>query len=243
MFDFLSIKIQPLQVLPADRMVTAPIIISILVPIFVIKKDILSTFFQFWNIYSTFLQINWQISLNLCIEQYSIGILYEKDCDDIMKTSKAWEILRRFKELCKFRGWKTSESEDWVETHNEYHTFLLTRNIHPSSFKNIAANRKFVVREGLSYRVVEAAYTAWLFSETPPDDIANVIFYNPAFSKRVALYDLSPALEGKNLCIKLNHTNSHVFQEFENFLKRELKVKIKPHPIQSSNPETALLQN
>jgi len=49
-----------------------------------------------------------------------------------MKTSKAWDILRKFKELCKFRGWKTSENEDWVEVGNEYHSFLLTRNIHPS---------------------------------------------------------------------------------------------------------------
>ena len=159
----------------------------------------------------------------------------------MMKTSKAWDILRKFKELCKFRGWKTSESEDWVKISNEYHSFLLTRNIHPSSFKNIAANRKCVIREGLSYRVVEATYTAWLFSETPPDDIANVIFYNPDFSKRIALYDLSPILEGKNLCIKLNHTDSSVFQEFENFLKREFKVKIKPHPIQSSNSENCTL--
>ncbi len=155
----------------------------------------------------------------------------------MMKTSKAWDILEKFKELCKFHGWKTSETEDWVEISNEYHTFLLTRAIHPSSFKNIAANRKCVIREGLSYRVVEAAYTAWLFSETPPDDIANVIFCSPDFSKRIALYDLSPIFEGKKLCIKINHTESPVFQEFENFLKKELKVKIKPHRVQSSESE------
>jgi len=158
-----------------------------------------------------------------------------------MKTSKAWDILRKFKELCKFNGWKTSENEDWIKISDEYHSFLLTRNIHPSSFKNIVANRKCVVREGLSYRVVEATCTAWLFSETPPDDIANVIFCNPEFSKTVALYDLSPIFEGKNLCIKLNQTKSPVFYEFENFLERELKVKVRPYPIQSSNSDNCRL--
>jgi hypothetical protein len=35
-------------------------------------------------------------------------------------------------------------------------------------------------------------------------------------------------LEGKNLGFKLNHTDSPVFQEFENFLRKELKVNLKP---------------
>ncbi len=148
-----------------------------------------------------------------------------------MKTSKVWEILRKFKELCKFRGWKTSESEDWVETDNKYHNFLLTRNIHPSSFKSIAANRKCVVREGLSYRVVEASYMAWLFSETPPENLPNLFLENPEFSKRVALYDLSPITEGKNTCVKLNYTDSPVFQEFEKFLEKILELKLNSMPI------------
>lgn len=146
-----------------------------------------------------------------------------------MKTSKVWEILRKFKELCRFRGWKTSESEDWVETDNKYHNFLLTRNIHPSSFKSIAANRKCVVREGLSYRVVEASYMAWLFSETPSEKLANLFLENPEFSKRLALYDLSPLTEGKNTCVKLNYTDSPVFQEFEKFLEKNLGVKIEQY--------------
>ncbi|MDH7607623.1 MAG: hypothetical protein QHH12_07705 [Candidatus Bathyarchaeota archaeon] len=146
-----------------------------------------------------------------------------------MKTSKVWEILKKFKELCRFRGWKTSESEDWVETDNKYHNFLLARNIHPSSFKSIAANRKCVVREGLSYRVVEASYMAWLFSETPPENLPNLFLENPEFSKRVALYDLSPLTEGKNTCVKLNYTDSPVFQEFEKFLEKNLGVKIEQY--------------
>lgn len=160
-----------------------------------------------------------------------------------MKTYKVWEILRKFKESCKFRGWKTSENEDWVEIKNEYHNFLLTRSIHPSSFKIIVANRKCIVREGLFYRVVEAAYTAWLFSETPPEDLANLIFENPDLSKRIALYDLSPILKGKNVCIKLNYTDSPVFNEFENFLKGELRVKLKSYPAHKLTRRAAFLQS
>jgi len=150
-----------------------------------------------------------------------------------MKMPRVWEILKKFKDLCKFRGWKTSENEDWVEIDHKYHNFLWARDIHPSSFKSIVSNRKCVVREGLSYHVVEASYTAWLFSEAPSETLVKTIFENPDFSRRIALYDLSPLLEGKNLCVKLNHTDSHVFQEFESFLKNELKVKLKP----LSNPE------
>ncbi|MDW8040327.1 MAG: hypothetical protein RMJ03_02745 [Nitrososphaerota archaeon] len=146
-----------------------------------------------------------------------------------MKVSKVWEILRRFKELCKLRGWRTTESEDWVETGNEYHIFLWARGIHPSSFKSIAANRKCVVREGLSYRVVEASYMAWLFSESPPENLVNVFLENPEFSKKIALYDLSPFAEGKNACFKLNYTDSPVFKEFERFLENALGVRIEEY--------------
>ena len=143
------------------------------------------------------------------------------------------EIIEKFKDLCKLHGWKTSEKDDYIEMKNEYHNFLWARSIHPSSFKRIVANRKCVVREGLSYRVVEASCTAWLFSEAPSETLIKAISEDPDFSKRIALYNLSPILEGKNLGFKLNNTDSPVFQEFENFLEKELKVKLKP----ISNPE------
>jgi len=158
-----------------------------------------------------------------------------------MKTSRIWEILKKFKETCRFRGWKTSESEDWVEVDSKYHNFLLTRNIHPSSFRNIALNRKCVVREGLSYRVVEASYMAWVFSETPPESLLNLFLENPDFSKRIALYDLSPLTEGRNTCVKLNFTDSTVFHEFENFLEKEFGVKIEEYTNLKSNLEDCTL--
>jgi len=145
-----------------------------------------------------------------------------------MKVSKIWEILEKFKNFCRFHGWKTSESYDWVEINDKYHNFLWARSIHPSSFKRIVTNRKCVVREGLSYRIVEASYTAWVFSETPSETLVKTICENQDFCKKVALYDLSPILKGKKLCVKLNNTDSPVFQEFENFLKNEMKVELKP---------------
>jgi hypothetical protein len=150
-----------------------------------------------------------------------------------MKMPRVWEIIKRFKDVCKFRGWKTSESEDWIEFEDKYHNFLWARDVHPSSFKSIVSNKKCIVREGLSYRVVEASYTAWLFSEKPSETLVRTIFDDPDFSKRIALYDLSSLLEGKNQLVKLNYTDSPVFQEFESFLKNELKVKVKS----ISNPE------
>lgn len=151
-----------------------------------------------------------------------------------------WEILKKFKEACRFRGWQISENEDWVETDDHYHNFLLTKDVHPSSFQKIVKNGKCIVQEGLSYRVVDASYTAWLFSETPSESLVKTVFENPDFSGRIALYDMSPLLEGKNLCVKLNNTGSHVFQEFERFLKSEFKVKLKPF---SPSTEAEIAQN
>jgi len=153
-----------------------------------------------------------------------------------MKMSKMWEILNGFKRFCKTHGWKTSEGEDWIELNEDYHNFLWTRNVTPSSFKAIISNRKCIVQKGSSYTVVEPSHLAWLFSEIPSKDLETMVLENPDFSKRIAIYDLSPLLEGKNLCIKLNNTDSPVFHEFEAFLQNELKVKVRPlQPSSSSN--------
>jgi hypothetical protein len=144
-----------------------------------------------------------------------------------MKMPRIWQILKSFKDFCRLHGWKISENEDWIEVNNKYHNFLWIRNVHPSSFRSILANRKCIVREGLSYHVIEASYTAWLLSEKPSEILVREISENSSLHNRIALYDLSPILEGKNLCMKMNYTDSPVFQAFENFLKNRLKVKLK----------------
>jgi hypothetical protein len=141
---------------------------------------------------------------------------------------RIWTILSRFKEFCRNHGWKTCESDDWVEIDERYHNFLSAGNIHPSSFKRIVTSRKCIVREGLTYNVVEASYTAWLFSKRPSKDLVGAVLENPDFAAKTAVYDLSPLLKGKKTCLKLNDTDSPVFQEFENFLQTELKVNFKP---------------
>ncbi|MBS7659656.1 MAG: hypothetical protein QXR17_01575 [Candidatus Bathyarchaeia archaeon] len=155
-----------------------------------------------------------------------------------MKTFKAISLIERFKKVCKSYGWKTSESEDWIAVGDEFHSFLITRCIHPSSFRAIVANRKCIVREGPTYRVVDAAYSAWLFSESPQLEIYQVIFEKPELSKKVAIYNLSPLFEGEKLCIKLNRTDSLVFEEFERFIKREFKVRLRGYSINRHKPES-----
>lgn len=145
-----------------------------------------------------------------------------------MNISRISEIMGRFKRFCNRQGWKTSQSYDWIEADGGYHTFLWAREVSPESFRRITAEKKCVVREGLSYRTEEATYTAWLFPETPPKCVIKTVRENPDYSKRIALYDLSKMTGSKNLCVKLNNTESSVFHEFENFLQTELNVKVKP---------------
>jgi hypothetical protein len=145
-----------------------------------------------------------------------------------MRMSEVWDIVTKFKDLCKRRGWRTSENEDWVESRNKYHNFVWVKDIHPSSFKRIATNNKCVIREGLTYRVVESSYTAWLFSKMPSEILVKTILENPDFSCRIALYDLGNLLDGRGLCTKLNYTDSSVFKESESFLENEFKIKIEP---------------
>lgn len=145
-----------------------------------------------------------------------------------MKMPKLCEIVDGFKCSCKLHGWKTSENEDWIKTGDEYHNFLWIKNVNSSSLQNIAASKKCAIHEGLFYRVVKATYIAWLFPETPSEALTKIIFESPQLSKTVAFYDLSPILEGKKYCFKINSTDSLVFQEFENFLEKELDVTVKP---------------
>jgi len=141
---------------------------------------------------------------------------------------KVWDLLDRFKNQCKLKGWKISEHEDWVKAgDDEYHNFLWIQTVHPSTFEKIATNHKCAIRKGVSYQVVDVSYTAWLFPQSPPENLMQMIKENPELSRRTAIYDLSWAYGGKPLCLKLNETASMVFKEFEKFLK-ELGVEVKP---------------
>lgn len=144
-----------------------------------------------------------------------------------MAVPRIWEVIRSFKDYCESAGWKTSEHEDWVQADEQYHNFLWTRTIHPSTLKKIAKASKCAVREGVSYRVVDVAYTAWLLSEAPPEELIQTVIEDENLAKKTALYDMSDLRSAKPMCTRLNLTESKVFKEFENFLQKKWGVKFK----------------
>ncbi len=145
-----------------------------------------------------------------------------------MKMLRLWEILSKFKSMCKSHGWKTCENEDWVKAKDGFHNFLSTREVHPSSFNHVVSERKCVVRDGVEYHTADVSYTAWLFSQTPSETLVKQVLKNQDLKDRTALYDLSLCLQGERTCPRLNNTDSRVFQEFENYLRQELNVKFAP---------------
>jgi hypothetical protein len=144
----------------------------------------------------------------------------------VLIVPKVWELLEKFKNKCKSRGWEISEYGDWVKKGDKYHNFLWTRTIHQSTFEKVVTGRRFAVREGLSYHIVDLSYAAWMFPEAPPKKLMRMITENSELSKRIAIYDLSWAYAGKPVCLKLNETDSPVFQEFEKFLEKKYRVKV-----------------
>jgi len=145
-----------------------------------------------------------------------------------MPVPRVSELVCLFKRECESRGWETSQHEDWVKVGNEYHNFLWTRMVRPTTFKKIVEEHKCAIRQGTSYRVVDVDYTAWLFSETPPEELLQMTEENPELFRRTAIYDLSWINSEKPICLKLNQTDSRVFQEFESFLEKNWGVKFKP---------------
>ena len=161
---------------------------------------------------------------------------------------RVWELIDQFKRKCKLRGWWVSEYEDIIQANGEYHNFLWARKVYPKTFKSVITNSYCPIREGLSYRIINVSYTAWLFPEPPLESLILFIARNPRLLKSIALYDLSKAYMGRDLCLKLNETNSVVFREFESFLEREyglnLISRLPPSPpehIPSLERETANL--
>jgi hypothetical protein len=155
------------------------------------------------------------------------------------KVPRIWELLKRFKELCRLKGWKTSDYEDIVKKDDEYHDFIGARTIHPSTFRRIASSRKRAFPEGLSYRVVDVAYVAWVFQQPPSEQLVEALVMDSELSGKVALYDLSGLYQGKSFCLKVNETGSPVFDEFERFLKEVYGVETRPlYEPRRSQPKT-----
>lgn len=146
--------------------------------------------------------------------------------------SELSELLRLFKTECLTKGWETSEAEEWIKADDGYHALFCTRpstNIY--SLMKIAERSKCLVIEGGSYRVIDAAYTAWLLpepSEHMQKELMQAVAKNPQLAKRTALYFFLKANAGALECLTVNGTDSKVFKQFENFLKDKTRINPKP---------------
>lgn len=172
-----------------------------------------------------------------------ISIDYHLIPEDVLKMShksqpKIWDILENFQKICHRRGWKTSR-ENIVKVNAEYHNLIGTRTTHPSTFKKITSNKKVVIPDGRSYRVVGSDYTAWIFEQKPSKQLVETLTIEPELAKKTAIYDLSKFYSGKPLCLRLNKTRSPVFKEFEHFLQKSYRITMKPfYEPDSNEPRT-----
>jgi len=162
-----------------------------------------------------------------------------------MEFPKVWKIMENFKEKCQKYGWKTSENEDWVYANENYHNFIWTRTIHNSTFRKVNTTQKCAIKEGTTYKVVETAFTAWLFIQKPSEELINSLTETPNLIRKTAIYDLSEIYQGNPVCNRYNRTNSVVFQKFEEFLS-DMGIRIEsflppPSNISKNNPEKFLV--
>lgn len=146
----------------------------------------------------------------------------------LLSVPRVWELLKSFKEWCKRKGWKTSEESDWIRIGHEYHDFVWAREVKPSTFAKVSQEPKCTVREGYTYRIVNASYIAWLFQQPPSETLLQALTEASDLQERTAIYDLSQVYQGNPVCLKLNATKSLVFKEFEAFLTENWGVTIRP---------------
>jgi hypothetical protein len=140
---------------------------------------------------------------------------------------RIWELLSSFKEWCKREGWRSDEEEDWIRLGHEFHDFVWVKNLRPSTFQRVMQNPRCTIHDGLSYRVVNASYVAWLFQESPSDSIVQALMNDQRLCAIAALYDFSQVSQEDPTCLKLNATKSQVFDEFEHFLSGNWGIAVK----------------
>jgi len=140
---------------------------------------------------------------------------------------RIWDIVERFKPECNGKGWKVYENEDLISVGNEYHYFVWTRHLHPSTFQKVIMKTLIPLREGTFHKRVNISYMAWITSESVSKEILRAFLKYPKLSRRVAIYDISPIYKGESICFKINKTESIVFQEFERFLNKKYGIVFK----------------
>jgi hypothetical protein len=138
------------------------------------------------------------------------------------------EIIEIFKAQCRGKGWKIYGKDDVVDTGKECHHFVWAQHLHPKTFKKVMTNHHFPVREKESYRIVNVSYIAWISPEPISEKILEIYLEVPDLVRRAAVYDVSSIYRDKLVCLRMNETDSVVFQEFERLLREKYKIKIVP---------------
>jgi hypothetical protein len=136
----------------------------------------------------------------------------------MLHPSSFWDLVEKFKNACKNKNWRIYGYEDIIYDGSEYHHLVMVRQTRLETFKRVITNPHQSIKRGDQHEVINVSYIAWISQEQIPKIAADFLANRPALLSRVALYDLSPLYKGKNICLKMNRTNSIVFREFENFL-------------------------
>lgn len=141
---------------------------------------------------------------------------------------RVWEIMSQFREYCRSKGWKTLETEGWVQADGKYHNFLQSAHVHPATLKRVSSCPRMAIPKGKKYVVVHVAYTSWIFTEIRSGELATyarMVIKDPKLVETTAIYDLTQAYLMSPQVMKLNKTDSEVFREFEYFLKTRWKLE------------------
>jgi len=129
-------------------------------------------------------------------------------------------LVERFFEHCREMGWTTGEFSDFVKHGEKYYCFVWVKSSYQGRIPEILMdNRSSILEEG-GYGVRNLNYKALIFREPPPPSLINALARDSQLSKRVAVYDLSPLYEGEEVCRCLNETETLVYREFEDFLRK-----------------------
>lgn len=141
-----------------------------------------------------------------------------------------WQIIEEFRQNCRKKGWIVLEGKDLIdEREGKYHYLIPVHQIYPETFKRVTSTLYHHVKEGLSFKSIPVSYIAWVSYKLIPEDVIRILINKPELASKVALYDFNQLSSGEKKCLKMNETDSVVFQEFEAFLASR-NINLTPLP-------------
>jgi hypothetical protein len=147
---------------------------------------------------------------------------------EINSELKIWEVVDKFEDWAyQKKDWKVIKGYDLIKEKNEYYKFIWTSNFHTDTFKKILSIQSCSLGNHRSYKSVKPSFLVWILNETPKPVVWGLIKEAPCLSKRVAIYAINTSFGEIPHCLKLNETHTNVLDDFENFLKTELGIRVK----------------